>query len=372
MSFLPGLQAYGNQIYNTSSVKNMVLAAPYITNLPEQFPPPTAVENEDTTAAYACSADFFTKENKWLQQENHQLNQELNAVREKCKQKQQYIEGMQQQIEQMQQQIEQMQQQMEKIQQREQEGSRAQYISRGDRYQMDKSPHGIAVIINNHAFHSTHPSDSPMPNRRGSQVDEDKLCTLWKNLGYNVRVLKNRTASNLLEDLYRIAALNLSNDDSFVCCILSHGYCGGVFGADGKPVELKTITSLFEGRNCPSLFGKPKMFFIQACRGGDEDKGVDEVQKDGNDKSLPSNADFLLAYSTASGMTSYRSEEFGSWYISVLYEVLKDHTHSFHLLDMLTMVNDKLSYACTSKGFKQCPAPLCFLRKQVWFFSNPS
>ena len=306
---------------------------------------------------YGSQIDFFTKENSRLQQENNRLQQENQLLYQELNAKQQRIEEMQQ---------------------REQERSRAQYISMGERYQMDKSPHGIAVIINNHAFYSTNPGDSPMPNRRGSQVDEDKLCTIWKYLGYDVLVLKNRTASNLLEDLYKIAARSHSKYDSFVCCILSHGYRGGVYGADSKPVELTTITSLFEGRNCSTLIGKPKMFFIQACRGGDEDKGVfpnddDEVQRDGkDDKSLPSNADFLLAHSTASGMTSYRSETFGSWYISILCDVLKDHALSFHLLDMLTMVNDRISDAYTSKGFKQCPAPVYFLRKQVWFFNNHS
>ena len=309
---------------------------------------------------YAGSADVFFKESNTiceLQQKNHQLTQEVNILRGQC---------------------EQMQQEIGEMQQREQERARAQYISIVERYQMDKSPHGIAVIISNHSFHSTHPGHSPMRNRRGAQVDEDNLHTLWKYLGYDVVVLNNRFASELLEDLCKIATLSHSNYDSFVCCILTHGYRGGVYSADGQPVELNTITNLFEGSNCPSLIGKPKMFFIQACRGEDEDKGVfpygDEVEKDGKDdsKSLPSNADFLLAYSTASGMVSYRSEECGSWYISILCEVLKDHAHSFQLLDMLTFVNNMVSKAYTSKGFKQCPAPVHSLCKQVWFFSNHS
>ena len=64
-----------------------------------------------------------------------------------------------------------------------------------------------------------------------------------------------------------------TNFDCFVMVILSHGADGVVFGTDGK----------FEGetpRNClevewirkevcgiKSLVAKPKLFFLQACRG---------------------------------------------------------------------------------------------------------
>ena len=89
-----------------------------------------------------------------------------------------------------------------------------------------------------------------------------------------------------------------------------------------------------------------------------------------NNKSLPCDADFLLAYSTASGKASYRSQEHGSWYISILCQVFEDHAHYSDLLSMLTIVNNRVSKAYTSKGYKQCPAPVFFLRKQVWFFEN--
>ena len=173
-----------------------------------------------------------------------------------------------------------------------------------------------------------------MSNRRGSLVDENSLYAMWTHLGYNVHVLKNCTASKLLDELKKVAMQSHNAYDSFVCCILSHGYCNGVYGADGQQVKMKDIINLFEGRNSPTLFGKPKMFFIQACRGDDEDQGVfpqvfpiDEIQKDGkddiNDKSLPCDADFLLAYSTASGKASYRSQEYGSWYISYFVRCLR-------------------------------------------------
>lgn len=44
---------------------------------------------------------------------------------------------------------------------------------------------------------------------------------------------------------------------------------GGVYGTDGKPIPIEKIVNYFNGSSCPSLRGKPKLFFIQACGGGE-------------------------------------------------------------------------------------------------------
>ena len=52
---------------------------------------------------------------------------------------------------------------------------------------------------------------------------------------------------------------------SFGCAILTHGEDGVVYGTD-RSIEIDRITELFKGDKCKSLVGKPKVFFIQACR----------------------------------------------------------------------------------------------------------
>jgi len=242
-----------------------------------------------------------------------------------------------------------------------------------ERYQMKKTPHGIAVIINNSEFYSTDPTTEAFGNRRGSHVDEENLRITWEYLQYDVRILRNLTASELTRQLMQIALQSHENYDSFVCCILSHGYLDGIYGTDSQPVKINDIASLFKGNFCPTLSNKPKLFFIQACRGEDEDKGI-TVQADarGDDDALrhalPSEADFLFGYATPPGNVSWRSPRYGSWYISKLCEVLVDNAPNQDLLGMLTMVNSKVSEAYTTQGYKQCPAPVTLLRKQVWFF----
>ena len=61
--------------------------------------------------------------------------------------------------------------------------------------------------------------------------------------------------------------------DCFVCCILTHGVLGHVYGTDGRIVRINQLTSCFSSRRCQALAGKPKLFFIQACQGRDKQEG---------------------------------------------------------------------------------------------------
>lgn len=310
--------------------------------------------------------------NKITQHYEHQLHLLRQVKTESNSEK----ERLQQQIQDYEQMLRQNNEQIEILRRENQQGP-AWIGPVGEKYRMSNTPHGIAVIINNFEFHSTAPSEDPLPDRRGSQVDEENLRVTWEYLRYEVRILRNLTASELTRQMMQIALQSHEKYDSFVCCILSHGYLDGVYGTDSKPVKINDLASLFKGTFCPSLANKPKLFFIQACRGDDEDKGV-AVQKDANGASddafrhsLPSEADFLFGYATPPGNVSWRSPRYGSWYISKLCEVFVDYAPQQDLLSMLTIVNHKVSEAYTTQGFKQCPAPVTLLRKQVWFFGNP-
>ena len=54
--------------------------------------------------------------------------------------------------------------------------------------------------------------------------------------------------------------------DAFVCCILSHGNTGNIFTTDEETIPILEIADHFSDTRCPSLKGKPKVFFIQSCQ----------------------------------------------------------------------------------------------------------
>ena len=49
---------------------------------------------------------------------------------------------------------------------------------------------------------------------------------------------------------------------------MSHGEEGFIKMKDGEKVSLEDIFEMFNNKNCPALQEKPKIFIIQACRGG--------------------------------------------------------------------------------------------------------
>jgi len=53
-----------------------------------------------------------------------------------------------------------------------------------------------------------------------------------------------------------------SDADCFICVILSHGEEGIIYGTNGT-LKLQYLIEMFKGDRCPSLAGKPKLFFIQ-------------------------------------------------------------------------------------------------------------
>ncbi|XP_071108261.1 caspase-3-like [Haliotis cracherodii] len=159
-----------------------------------------------------------------------------------------------------------------------------------DVYDFTYPQRGLAVIINNEKFHSK----SGMNKRPGSSCDAMDLKMVFKQMGFKVKSYTDLTAEQMVLKLKKIAA-NLEYDhtkaDCFTCAILSHGdsiqvkpkkppydvmQCQDVvFGVDGVLVPTELLIDLFRDHYCPELEGKPRLFFIQACRGSDLDKGVD-------------------------------------------------------------------------------------------------
>ena len=52
-----------------------------------------------------------------------------------------------------------------------------------------------------------------------------------------------------------------------VACLLSHGADGAIFGTDGQEIDLNILLDMLDNHQCPALRGKPRLVFIQACRG---------------------------------------------------------------------------------------------------------
>lgn len=94
------------------------------------------------------------------------------------------------------------------------------------------------------------------------------LQKLFEDLHFKVDVHTDLNSSTLENLFLTTHLIDHSDYDAFVCCILTHGKLGVVYTSDGKAVEILSLVDFFSDRQCSSLKGKPKLFFIQACQRG--------------------------------------------------------------------------------------------------------
>ncbi|NWI16070.1 CASPA protein, partial [Crypturellus soui] len=241
-------------------------------------------------------------------------------------------------------------------------------------YKMDGPKRGFCLVINNVKF------DGDLRERRGSCKDAGELERVFTWLGLEVKIYKNQTSKEI-EDLMEIwqDSKKHINSDCFICCILSHGDSGAIYGKDGELISIRTIMSYFTAKQCPALAEKPKLFFIQACQGKkiqcpvyvEVDAKVPELpsvqQRISPSESIPEEADFLLGMATIDGFASFRHVDQGTWYIQALCRKLQLLVpRGEDILSILTEVNEDVSRRSASSG-KQMPQPAYTLRKKLIF-----
>ena len=206
----------------------------------------------------------------------------------------------------------------------------------------------MALIINNVHFYP--PPPLHLCTREGSDTDSNNLLRTLKGLGYKPVLVHDDLKGDRIERTFEeICEMDHSKHDSFVCCLLSHGKEGALYGKDGKLVKIRDLSKKLA--QCEGLTGKPKIFFIQACQGSDKpemlQKDDDKYDPDRDVSSLPRDSDFFFGYATSPETISLRSVLTGTWYIHELCQVLRENKH-----DLVTMVTLVHHVVATKEGYK--------------------
>ena len=136
----------------------------------------------------------------------------------------------------------------------------------------------------------------------------------------------------------------------------------GIYGKFGDVIGVEEIVSYF--KESDDLLGKPKLFFIQACRAGIQDDSTN----DDHEKQLcpPESSDILIAYSTYEGEEAFRHAHNGSWFVQTLIEQFNEHADRSHLMDIMTVVNKEIAES-DLEGHRQMPQQVSTLTKFVYF-----
>ncbi|NWV10643.1 CASPA protein, partial [Ptilonorhynchus violaceus] len=239
-------------------------------------------------------------------------------------------------------------------------------------YKMDGPHRGFCLVINNVKFKNS--------ERKGSCKDVEQLERVFTWLGLDVKTCQNKTSQDIINIMQTWQHLqDHKNRDCFICCILSHGESGAIYGTDEELVSIRMIMSHFTAKQCPQLAAKPKLFFIQACQGTDIQRPVyvdaqipvvpSTQQSFSLSESIPEEADFLLGMSTVDGCVSIRHPEKGTWYIQSLCSKLQLLVpRGEDILSILTEVNADVARRVSPSGtMKQMPQPAYTFRKKFIF-----
>uniref|UniRef100_A0A3B4U9N7 Caspase 2, apoptosis-related cysteine peptidase n=1 Tax=Seriola dumerili TaxID=41447 RepID=A0A3B4U9N7_SERDU len=240
-------------------------------------------------------------------------------------------------------------------------------------YRMNSSPRGFALVISNVTFDTCAAAD--LDPRKGGEVDDEVLRKVFTELDYMVAVHRDLTAQGMrscIENFCRRP--DHRTVDSCVVCLLSHGVEGAVYGTDGELLQLDWVFEAFDNAHCPLLQNKPKMFFIQACRGDEMDCGVEQIdgpvrtcspsceqrdagregQGDADSRQrgdlgrprikLPQRSDMICGFASLKGTAAMRNTKRGSWFIQELNTALRLHARDTHLADILVQVDISVLY----------------------------
>ncbi|MCJ8728604.1 hypothetical protein PDJAM_G00006480 [Pangasius djambal] len=247
------------------------------------------------------------------------------------------------------------------------------YLSHCDQaYPMSSSPRGLALVLSNVRFE---PELSELDTRRGGEVDEEMLRRLFTEMDFTVSLQKDLTVQAMRACIEQFARQpEHAVSDCCVVCLLSHGVEGSIYGVDGKLLELDWVFERFDNARCPLLQNKPKMFFIQACRGEEMDCGVDQLDGDdamqptgceqrdsGREENLdrqnraseesegkrlrvklPQRSDMICGFATLKGTAAMRNTKKGSWFIQELNAAMRQRARDTHLSDILVQVNSQI------------------------------
>ncbi|XP_042890408.1 caspase-1-like [Penaeus japonicus] len=257
-------------------------------------------------------------------------------------------------------------------------------------YNMRHKERGHALVLAYENFSSSGP-----PRRSCAEHDVHIVTKAFKKLNFVVTTHWDLRKEKFLATLKQESERDHSDHDCLAVVVMSHGGVNNnkeefIWTYDNK-VDTTELWKNFTPEKCPSLAGKPKLFFIQACRGENVDKGVRlqrprglQVQTDSlpieRDYAIPLYADMLMMWASYPGMFAFKSGNNGingSVFLHFLSKVLTEDGDQHDLSSMLLRVTREVAIVYESyvpgnfdlDKNKQIPYTVSTLMRKVFF--NP-
>lgn len=211
-------------------------------------------------------------------------------------------------------------------------------------------PHGVCVIINVNSFiqPAGHEQECSLSTRRGSDIDTMRLEGTFRLFGFEIVHMRDPDYQEM-----RRLSMNLNADArlaSMACLVvvfMTHGEADDqLYLHDRRSLSLYDLRSLCFS---PFFVNKPRLFFVQACRGNRvltpmfmQHDGVQVVNRE---------SDCLICCATVRGYKAMRSQSLGSWFISDLCSALQQLGHEQPLCKVLMQARVSLNARVDRLGY---------------------
>ncbi|GAB0099569.1 hypothetical protein DMENIID0001_154520 [Sergentomyia squamirostris] len=255
------------------------------------------------------------------------------------------------------------------------------YFFRGiDTYPLDVGK-VEAHILNNVTFERKEDQSQTPTERAGSDCDAQELEGTLKKFKIIPKTYQNPYLLQVKKIVTNIQNTNFEDGSCLIFCILSHGDDGNQIHAADQPYNLDedVIKPIIENK---SLRGKPKIFIVQACRGGllsdsSQWDATAQVQKQ-DVYVMNRDADLLLLCSSFPGTKSWRHSLKGSYFIQTLCKNIKELGNRMDLEDIMTHTTNDVMEIMHQEGFcyesskiSQTPTKHSSMRRKFVFAEKP-
>lgn len=145
---------------------------------------------------------------------------------------------------------------------------------------------------------------------KGAKAEREKAALALRMMGYEVETIVDPTKDACLSKLRELRDASWGGYASSVVAIMAHGYVRDgathVLLADGNRVSMASLYGMISSNNCPGLANKPKIWIVQACRGGGMETIVETDMAGHQPAILGAEHDNLISYATSPGHSAQR------------------------------------------------------------------
>ncbi|KAK3895265.1 hypothetical protein Pcinc_001015 [Petrolisthes cinctipes] len=201
-----------------------------------------------------------------------------------------------------------------------------------DTYSVLSSPRGIV-----HVFNYKFAGQGFKWERKGAEHDSTNLNRIFTTMGYEVKVhesLSNNDTRKMMNSIQNDK--RLKDVDALIFFFLSRGNDSYTFYTNDQiAMKLFDIRYMFTDSKCPAMSSKPKIFFMNYCRG--EEMELMEVD---STRDIPN--DMVTVHAAAEGIMADTTSASGTHFVEHLCQTLMSYSRSHELREIYTMLREEM------------------------------